>query len=70
MGDDEGGSCRKDEGVCAEAEEGRAVAAVGDVGCGEGGGSSEWWEDGEEEARFFVREDGIEEEVSNVGDED
>ena len=54
MGDEEGSSRREDEDVGCEAVEGIAVAAVHDVGCGEGGSGSEGWYDGEEESRFFV----------------
>jgi hypothetical protein len=68
VGDEEGSCTREDEGVGGEAEEAGAVAAVGDVRSGDGGGGSDWRDDREEEARFFVWEDGVEDEVANAGD--
>ena len=61
---------RGEEGVCCETVECRAVAAVEDVCCCDCGCSGEWWEDGEEEACFFVWEDGVEDYVGDIGDEE
>ena len=72
MGEEEGSGGGEDEDVGAEAVEGGALAAtaVGDVGSGERSGGGEGREDGEEEARFFVWEDGVEGYVAEVGDEE
>ena len=72
MGEEEGGGGGEDEDVGTEAVDGGALAAVavGDVGGSERGRGGEGWEDGEEEARFFVWEDGVESYVAETRDEE
>ena len=63
MCDEEGEERGGEEGVGGEAVEEGSGEAVGEVGCCDGGGGGEGWDDREEEAGFFVGEDGVEGDV-------
>ena len=60
VGEEKGGGSEEDESVGGDAEKAGTMAAIGDIGSGEGSSGGKWREYREEEPCFFVRKNGVE----------